>query len=64
MGETREERLLQFLEEDDTPVIGLREPSMLSVENGTCTLRGTAAARIFRRGVAPAELAPGSKVEF
>jgi dipeptidase E len=64
MGETREERLLQYLEENDTPVIGLREPSMLRVENGTCTLRGTAAARLFRRGVAPEELASNSKVEF
>jgi dipeptidase E len=63
MGETREERLLQFLEENDTPVIGLREPSMLSVENGTCTLRGTAGARLFRRGIAPVELAAGSKVD-
>ena len=63
MGETREERLVQFLEENDTPVIGLREPAMLNVENGTCTLRGTAGARLFRRGVAPVELAAGSKVD-
>jgi dipeptidase E len=63
MGETREERLLQFLEENDTPVIGLREPAMLRVENGTCTLRGKAGARLFRGGVAPVELAAGSEVD-
>ena len=32
MGETREERILQFLEENDTPVVGLREGAMIRVE--------------------------------
>ena len=63
MGETREERILQFLEENETPVVGIREGSLLHVENGTCTLRGNAGARLFRRGVAPVELAPESKVD-
>jgi dipeptidase E len=63
MGETREERILQFLEENATPVVGIREGSLLHVENGTCTLRGNAGARLFRRGVAPVELAPESKVD-
>ncbi len=59
MGETREERLLQFLEENDVPVVGLREPSMLRIEGGSATLLGTAPARIFRRRVAPFEIPPG-----
>lgn len=63
MGETREQRLLQFLEENETAVIGLREPSMLVVENGACTLRGTASARLFRRGGDPIELAPNSELD-
>jgi dipeptidase E len=63
MGETREERLLQFLEENDVPVIGLREPSMLRIEGGSATLLGTAPARIFRRGVAPFEVPPGARIE-
>ena len=39
MGETREERIVQFLEDNDTPVVGLREGAMLREENGTTTLR-------------------------
>ena len=49
MGETREERLLQFLEENDTPVVGLREGAMLRIEEGETILRGSTGARIFRR---------------
>ena len=59
MGETREERILQFLEENDTPVLGLREGAMLRVESGRATLRGVAGARFFRKDQAPIELAPG-----
>jgi dipeptidase E len=58
-GETREERIAQFLEEDSTPVIGLREPSMLRVVDSEVTLVGTATARIFRRGQPAVEVPPG-----
>ncbi|HSN10759.1 MAG TPA: dipeptidase PepE, partial [Propionibacteriaceae bacterium] len=42
-GETREERLTQFLEENDVPVLGMREGTWLSVEDHTCILGGSAA---------------------
>lgn len=58
MGETREERILQFLEENDTPVVGLREGSMVRVENGVVVLKGSTGARIFRRGESPVEVLP------
>ena len=61
MGETREERLLQFLEENDTPVAGLREGAMLRIENGETILRGST-ARIFRRGCDPVETLPGANL--
>lgn len=61
-GETREERILQFLEENATPVIGLREGTMLRVENGKTSLKGTTSARVFRRGMAPVEVAVGSEL--
>ena len=59
MGETREERIRQFLEENDTPVFGLREGAMVRVENGTMILKGSTGARIFRKGLEPVEISPG-----
>jgi len=64
MGETQEERILQFLEENEEPVVGLREGSMLRVQDAAITLRGPNAARIFFRGKTPFEAAPGSDVSF
>ena len=58
MGETREERIIQFLEENETPVVGLREGAMLRIENRTTTLKGSTGARIFRRGHEPVEVNP------
>ena len=58
MGETREERILQFLEENDTPVVGLREGAWLLVEGDSVTLKGLSSARIFRRGYPPVERVP------
>ncbi len=60
MGETREERLLQYLEENETPVIGLREGAMIHVEAGVTTLKGSTGARIFRQGEEPLEVEPGT----
>jgi dipeptidase E len=64
MGETREERIMQFLEENETPVIGLREGAMLRIENDSTTLRGSSGARIFRRGHTPEEVVPGAQLEL
>jgi dipeptidase E len=62
MGETREERILQFLEENDTPVVCLREGAMLRIENGKIVLRGSSGARIFRKGLDPVETVPGDNL--
>ena len=64
MGETREERLLQFLEENDKIVVGLREGAMLRIEDGSARLLGTAGARIFRRSQDPQEFQPGDSLDF
>lgn len=63
MGETREERILQFLEENETPVVGLREGAMLRVEAGSTMLKGSSGARVFRKGQPPVEVSPGSVLE-
>lgn len=63
MGETREERILQFLEENETPVVGLREGAMLRVEKGATLLKGSSGARIFCKGQPPVEILPGSKLD-
>src|SRR6267142_2323618 len=60
MGETREVRINQFLEDNETPVVGLREGCMIRVEQGVHLLKGRTNARIFRRGFDPIELEPGS----
>jgi len=62
MGETQEERILQFLEENETPVVGIREGAWLICENGAVTLRGEAGARIFRHGKVPFEAKPGDNI--
>ncbi len=59
-GETREERIIQFLEENETPVVGLREGAMLRIENGRTRLKGSTGAHIFRRGHEPVETLPGA----
>jgi dipeptidase E len=62
MGETQEERILQFLEENETPVAGMREGAWIVVEDGSVTLKGASGARIFRRGHAPVEVTPGTEI--
>ena len=62
-GETREERLREFHEENFTPVLGLREGSMLIAENGVTRLVGLKPARIFRRGEEPFEVEAGTIVD-
>jgi dipeptidase E len=68
MGETRETRLREYLEENETPVVGLREGSWLEVDGGPTaprvTLRGPVPARLFRRGAEPEECRPGAALEI
>ncbi|HEX2835044.1 MAG TPA: dipeptidase PepE [Thermoanaerobaculia bacterium] len=61
-GETREERIREFHEENDLMVVGLREGAMLWVEGEDAKLIGDRPARIFRKGEEPLELEPGGLV--
>jgi dipeptidase E len=64
MGETREERIAQFHEENEEAVVGLREGAILRVEGESVTLRGIARMRLFRRGERPEEFQPGARLDF
>lgn len=56
-GETREMRIEEFIHQNrETTVIGLREGTMLWVENDNIKLIGDKSARIFKYGNPPLEL--------
>ncbi len=61
-GETRDDRIREFHELNDTPVVGLWEGGVLRVEGGRVRLLG-AAARIFRKGAPPEDVAAGAHLD-
>ncbi|GJM25965.1 MAG: peptidase E [Phycisphaerae bacterium] len=61
-GETRDDRLREFHEMNDTPVIGLWEGGMIQIIDGQATLHATP-ARLFRRGQDPIDLQPGCAID-
>lgn len=64
MGETREQRIAEFHEENTVPVVGLREGAWLLFEGADMTLQGASGARLFRRGEAAIELAIGARLDL
>lgn len=64
MGETREQRIEEFLEDNDMAVLGLREGSWLRGSGTSLHLGGSAGARLFHRGRAPRELDRGADVSY
>ena len=64
IGETREERLREFLEENDVTVVALREQSWLEVDGVSMRLRGSRGAVIFRRGVEPGQVTGGADLSW
>jgi dipeptidase E len=62
MGETRELRLAEYLEENTAPVIGIREGTMLRVDDDVTTVKGTKPAKVFRRGEAAVDIPPGTRL--
>lgn len=59
-GETREQRLAEFHEENSLPVAGLREGSWLTIKDDQCTLCGKTGMKLFRQGESPEEISAGS----
>jgi dipeptidase E len=60
VGESREERLQEFLEENDVVVVALREQSWLEIDGPSMHLRGTGGAVLFRRGAEPGQVIGGA----
>ncbi len=60
MGETREQRLKEFHEENTIPVVGLKEGAWLIVEGSKVRLEGKKGAKVFERDKAPKEYKPKS----
>lgn len=64
-GETREQRINEFLEiNPDIYVAGLREGTMFKFENDNLELIGKRSCRIFKKGNEPQELSAGDNFNF
>jgi len=64
-GETREERLNEFIEVNpDVYVVGLREGSILRIEDASVKLIGEKSARVFLKGRDTREYTPQESFEF
>lgn len=63
-GETRAQRLTEFCEENDVPVLAMREGAWLQVNGEVATLSGTNGAVLFYRGHEPAELLADTDVSW
>ena len=63
-GETRMQRLEEYLEENTVPVVGLREGSWLSIADQKSTLHGEKPAILFRPEMRHEEFAPESDLSF
>jgi dipeptidase E len=64
-GETREQRLEEFMEvNQDIYIVGLREGTMLEFGDNKLELKGNLPARIFKYKEAPYEIQPGGDLSF
>ena len=62
-GETREQRLTEYLEENETPVIAIREGGMIVVSGQETRLEGAPGGVLFRQGRRPSEILPGRRID-
>lgn len=63
-GETREQRIIEFHEENSTPVFGLPESSMIRVDGSRITLYGKDGAMVFLPGQKSIALSNNSRVDL
>jgi len=60
-GETRDERIAEYLQENAGPVLALREGALIVVIRQRVYLRGVNGGKLFLKGETPKELTPRSK---
>lgn len=60
-GETRDDRIREFHEENEMPVLGLWEGGILRIEDKNVRLMGSA-ARLFQRGKEPQDFSAGTRL--
>ena len=64
-GETREQRILEYLEANRSRyVVGLREGCMLRIDDNSIELIGSRPMRIFKKGQPTYEVNPGDDISF
>lgn len=61
-GETRETRIKEFLTQNDTKVVGLREGNWIRRIGDKITVEGSESTRIFEKGKEPYEVVPGTEL--
>jgi len=61
-GETRETRIKEFLTQNDTKVIGLREGNWIRKMGSKITVEGNELTRIFEKDKEPYEINPGTEL--
>jgi len=59
LGETRDTRLREFHEMNETPVIAIREGAMLAVEGDSMRLEGSSGGKLFLHGADPEPCSAG-----
>ena len=64
-GETREQRILEYLEANRSRyVVGLREGCMIRLKDDKIELIGSRSMRIFKKGMETYEVQPGENIDF
>ena len=62
-GETREQRITEFHEENDIPVAGIREGNWFKVTGDSIQLHGHTGMRLFQKDKPPQEFSAGDDIQ-
>lgn len=63
-GETREQRIAEFHEENDLPVAGIREGNWFKIVGQEISLHGHTGMRMFQKKRSPMEFSAGADISF